>query len=444
MNDPNGFSYFNGYYHLFYQYNPNSSQSPGTAHWGHAKSKDLFHWIHLPIAMAPDKSYDRNGVFSGSALVENNTMYLFYTGNVNFEGQTPDHEQKQALAWSHDGVTVKKYKGNPIIKGANRQPNIRDPKVWKHGDTYYMVLGNSYKNDTLGRVLLYSSQDMFHWKEISVLDQSYGFLGYMWECPDFFELNGRFILLISPQGIKRQGIKFNNLYQTGYIVGDFDYHNHKFTPVSEFRELDSGHDFYATQSMEDINGDRVMVAWADMWEQVYPERDTGFTGHMTIPRVLSLDPELRLLQKPVPQIYNALGKMLYSGKTRGDAVIKLENNTGKIDIKAPGCEDFILIIEANGNVVITIRYDYNEGLVTLDRGGDDGKRSTKWRPRGELCWTAYVDRSCVELFIGRGEITFTSRIFPTGPMSVRIGETCRADEMTVHTLKQTVPFPPRN
>ncbi|CAH2063789.1 unnamed protein product, partial [Iphiclides podalirius] len=100
MNDPNGFSVFNGEYHLYYQYNPNSSLEPGIAHWGHAKSKDMFHWEHLPIAMYPDEWYDKTGVFSGSAIVEDDKIYLFYTGNVNFPGQTPDHMQHQVLAKS--------------------------------------------------------------------------------------------------------------------------------------------------------------------------------------------------------------------------------------------------------------------------------------------------------------------------------------------------------
>ncbi|CAH2091651.1 unnamed protein product [Euphydryas editha] len=98
MNDPNGFCKFKNEYHLFYQHNPDSSLAPGDISWGHAKSKDLFHWEHLPIAMRPDQDYDRSGVFSGSAIVENDTMYLFYTGHVNHPGQSPDHEEHQALA----------------------------------------------------------------------------------------------------------------------------------------------------------------------------------------------------------------------------------------------------------------------------------------------------------------------------------------------------------
>lgn len=445
MNDPNGFCMFRGEYHLFYQYNPNSSQVPGIANWGHAKSSDLFNWTHLPIAMEPDEDYDTSGVFSGSALVENNIMYLFYTGNVNHEGETPDHEQHQALAWSNDGVTITKYEGNPIIEGKNRQPNFRDPKVWKHGDTYYMVLGNSFtvNNNTEGRALLYASKDKYHWKEVSILDQSYGYLGFMWECPDFFELNGYFVLLFSPQGIEPQGIRYNNLYQTGYLVGFFDYRSLKFTPVTEFRELDFGHDFYATQTTLNNKGETVMVAWADMWEEYYPERNDGFTGHMTIPRILTLDRQLRLIQKPVTQIQNAIGKRIRNGKILSDTAVKLEDNAGKIDVKAPGNQNFTLILESNNQPTVIISYDCNGGLVTLDRGGEDGKRSTKWRPKDNLLWTVYVDSSSVEVFVGDGEATFTSRIFPDGAVGVRVGENCQADDLSVYAMKQTVSSPPR-
>ncbi|XP_041972908.1 sucrose-6-phosphate hydrolase-like [Aricia agestis] len=439
MNDPNGFSSYNNYYHLFYQYNPFNSHNPGIVHWGHARSKDFFHWEDLGIAMSPDKAYDKDGVYSGSAIVENNNMYLFYTGNVDVSAN-PNHVQCQALATSANGINFTKHENNPLIKSSSDVPDIRDPKVWKHNGTYFMVLGNSFNSNTLGRVLLYTSDDKINWKNVGVLAESNGDLGYMWECPDFFELNGLFVLLFSPQGVKPQGDKYRNLYQTGYLVGKFDYVTYKFTIAYKFREIDNGHDFYATQTMLNKKEERIMVAWFDMWEMNYPEQDQGFNGHMTIPRILTLSPSGLIIQKPVREIKNARGKLIHTGKTNGNTTIKLNNNAAEITVIATATKDFTLYIETQKlmkHVILT--FDISNATVTLDRGGNDGVRRTTWKPSGSsLKWTIYVDSSSVELFCGEGEVTFSSRFFPEGQVSVRVGEDCQADLLKIYNMKQTL------
>lgn len=437
MNDPNGFSYFRGEYHLFYQYNPESSMEPGIAHWGHASSKDLFHWQHLPIAMYPNDTYDKSGVFSGSALIEDDKMYLYYTGNVNYPNEQPDHEQFQALAESTDGINVRKYEKNPIINAPNRQPNIRDPKVWKHGSKYYMVLGNSFENGTLGRVLLYASDDKINWEEVAILHQSDGSLGYMFECPDFFELNGKYVLLFSPQGIEPQGDKYRNLFQTGYIIGHFSYETNEFHPITKFREIDHGHDYYATQTIKDKKGRRLLVAWFDMWEQDYPERKDGFTGQMTIVRELVLTHDNRIIQKPTHEANTVRSNRLRTGKGKVGDAATFEDKAGEINIKGDSSRDLEVTIEGEGSTV-KISYDARNGTVTLDRGGNDGVRRTEWRPRGRILkWRIFVDASSIELFCGEGEVTFSSRFFPDGDVSVRLSSG-NTREFAVSNLKRTV------
>ncbi|KOB75473.1 Fructosidase [Operophtera brumata] len=440
MNDPNGFCIYEEYYHLFYQYNPESSLVPGIAHWGHARSKDLFNWEHLPIALYPDQWYDKSGVFSGSALVEDDVMSIFYTGNVNHPGENPDHEQHQILATSSDGVTFTKSK--IVINGSEYQPNFRDPKVWKHLDTYYMVLGNSFENNTLGRVLLYASKDKITWEVKSVLDASNGSLGYMWECPDFFPMDGYYVLMFSPQGIEPQGDRYRNLYQAGYIVGEFDCECHTFTPIQPFRELDHGHDFYATQTIIDKNDERVVIAWMDMWDENYPEGPDGSTGQMTIPRTLRMTRDGRLLQHPVKEIVSAVGLELYSGKARGGTKIKLDKNAGKVEVHSSNRKNFSLVIESEGgNDTVTISYDCRNGRVTLDRGGVDGVRRTEYRPLCEFYMVVYIDSSSIEVFFGNGEVTMSSRFFPQGPLTVGVAEDSNARVMLVNDMKRTVPLP---
>ncbi|XP_063362901.1 sucrose-6-phosphate hydrolase-like [Cydia amplana] len=436
MNDPNGFCVFNNEVHLFYQHNPHSGVDCGLAEWGHAKSKDFFHWEHQPIAMRTDKPYDTCGVFSGSALVEDNTMYVFYTGNVKYPGKTPDHQNRQALAWSTDGVTFTKYENNPIITGYINTPDIRDPKVWKHQGTYYMVLGSSLNDPqtrkNTGNILLYSSNDKFSWNYVSVLAQSNGTFGFMWECPDLFELDGKYVLLFSPQGVEPSGDRYQNLFQTGYLIGDFDYSTLKFTPTSEFVELDNGHDFYATQTTLDNFGRRIVVGWFDMWDRNYPEGNDGFTGTMTIPRELRIL-NGKLVQIPIAEVSSIRGRQV----STINGYYVLSDKAGEINVLADGNQNFQLCIESE-NVKVTISYDAANGKVTLDRGGPDSIRRTDWRPAGLLNWRIFVDASSIELFCGEGEVTFSSRFFPEGAVVIyQRGPAV----VTVNEILRTMPRP---
>lgn len=440
MNDPNGFSFYKNMYHMFYQYNPETSENAGVANWGHAVSRNLFNWTHLPIALKPDESYDEHGAFSGSAIIENDTMYIFYTGNVNYADRIPDHRQVQAMAYTKDGINVTKFNGNPIINGTTFQPNFRDPKVWKHRNEFYMVLGNSIDNKT-GQVLLYQSDNLVQWKYKSVLLRSNGSLGYMWECPNLFQLGKYYILLISPQGIQPQGDKFRNLYQTGYIIGDFDYTSGRFTPQSEFYEIDHGNDFYAAQTMLDKKGRRTLVAWMDMWEQIYPERKDGFTGQMTIPRELLMNSKGQIIQKPVEEVNDILGEVLYSGTAQKCLNITLPNKTAKITIHASKRANISLFVydASNSSNRVLINYNQAKKRVTVDRGDYDGLRRTFWNPDKELQWVIFIDASSIELFCGEGEVTFSSRFFPKGDIFVQTGSDI--NYFHVEAIKRTLPLP---
>ena len=161
INDPNGLSYFKGYYHIFYQYYPYDSEW-GPMHWGHARSKDLVHWETLPVALTPGESED--GCFSGSAIEYDGKLWLIYTGH-HYTDPT-DQEQfyeDQNLAYSTDGIHFKKYEGNPVLRTpVGNTKHFRDPKVWQDSDNFYMVLGSQEENG-LGRALLYRSKNLIDW-----------------------------------------------------------------------------------------------------------------------------------------------------------------------------------------------------------------------------------------------------------------------------------------
>ena len=258
INDPNGFCFYKGEYHLFYQYHPYSSQW-GPMHWGHVASKDLADWEHRPIALAPTDEYDKGGCFSGSAIENDGKLYLLYTGHVDLDNSNGgnDRIETQCLAVSDDGKHFEKVENNPVIKALPGNLNIRtehfrDPKVWKHGDWYYTVVGVQTKEES-GQVVVYKSQDLINWEFLNIMATSSvkENLGFMWECPNFAEVNGHEALILSPQGVKSEGNKFLNLHQSGYFLGKMDYSTGIFERENDFEMLDYGFDFYAPQIMQD-------------------------------------------------------------------------------------------------------------------------------------------------------------------------------------------------
>ncbi len=197
MNDPNGFSYYNGEYHLFYQYHPYSTEW-GPMHWGHVKSKDLLHWQRLPAALAPDMPYDKDGCFSGSAVaLPDGRHLLVYTGvqqDRRVDGAI-DQKQTQCLAIG-DGVNYEKWSLNPVLAGKDLPEggsaiDFRDPRVWQEKDGTYRLIVGDRGPDGSGTVLIYRSEDGLAWNLVGQLDASHGEYGAMWECPDFFPLDGK-------------------------------------------------------------------------------------------------------------------------------------------------------------------------------------------------------------------------------------------------------------
>ena len=313
INDPNGLIYFKGKYHFFYQYNPYSGFWD-CMHWGHAVSKDLLHWEYLPLALAPSEVYDdhlKGGCFSGSAIEHDGKLFLIYTGTCN---NGNGFEQAQCIAYSEDGIHFEKYEGNPVITAPEKIENnpvvtadmlpegssledFRDPKVWKHDDTYYVVCGASKNGFAQAR--LYKSTDMFHWEFVNVLAESRGEWGYMWECPDFYPVGDKYVLMFSPMGGKER--------TSVYLVGDFDYDTGKFFYTIS-GEIDWGFDYYAPQSFLAPDGRRILVGWANAWDWMPfwkdwgPTYQEGWCGFFNIPReaVLAEDNTLKFI--PVKEL----------------------------------------------------------------------------------------------------------------------------------------------
>lgn len=422
INDPNGLVQFKGEYHVFYQHHP-YDENWGPMHWGHVKSKDLVHWEHLPVALAPGDVCDKDGCFSGSAVDNNGELTLIYTGHLYTDKEKDLFTQNQNIAVSQDGVTFEKAGENPVIAEppADSSHHFRDPKVWKHNDSWYMILGNATKAE-VGRVILYRSPDLRDWEYIGVMAQSDGTLGYMWECPDFFELDGKHVLLISPQGIEAEGDLYNNRFQTGYLVGEYDYETNRFVH-GDFTELDNGHDFYAVQTLTDDKGRRIAIGWMDMWESNMPTKQDGWCGALTLPRELTLDKNNKVLMKPVEELtllreteHKVCTNQPISGgylaETNEDLIeLKVEFDLEKTTAQAVGFK-----IRGLHQEETVVKYQIENEKLSLDcsRHGkaEDGTRRTDVEANGILSLRVFIDRSSIEVFANDGQATMTSRIYP--------------------------------
>lgn len=403
LNDPNGLSCFQGEYHVFYQYNPFDARC-GLKLWGHYRSRDLLTWEQCPPMLYPDMPFDIHGAYSGSALWEEDGLYLYYTGNVKHEGPDFDYvtsgrESNTILAYSPDGVRL----GWKRLLMRNRDYpedltlHVRDPKVWKQDGRYYMVQGARTKTDE-GEVLVFESADKFHWTHINTLRAPVPF-GYMWECPDLFEVDGQWILLVSPQGVKAPGTPgFENEYACGYfpLQGDF----RGGCALGDFVPLDYGFDFYAPQTFSDRNR-RLLIGWMGMPDAEYgnPTAALGWQHCLTIPRELTWRAG-RLLQQPAremdalrrePQAYEYSGQLSVGIPALADILIDCG---GDLSLNLSGAS----LQTRDGELTLTIR---------------EGGRTTRRAPAGQVqTLRILADTSALEIFVNGGETVLCTRWYP--------------------------------
>lgn len=307
INDPNGFSFDGNAYHLYYQYHPYSSKW-GPMHWGHATSKDLVEWTHLPIALAPGELYDQSGIFSGTALIEEGKTHLYYTGHVDVDGQV---QQSQCLATSQDGIHFAKSPYNPLLSAKDMPDDslfadFRDPKILKRNGQTLMLTG-SRTQDYLGQILIYASKDgqQFDYKNRILFPRSYG---DVIECPDLLTIDGQDVLIFSTQkAVLTQDVQ--NSFSVFAWIGRFDDATYTFSRKKE-QILDHGFDFYAPQTTSGPH-DPVMIAWMNSWErdQVTDILNHHWAGSMTLPRILSL--KHGLIAQSFPPSLKGKGQRVY-------------------------------------------------------------------------------------------------------------------------------------
>ncbi|WP_409300184.1 sucrose-6-phosphate hydrolase [Peribacillus sp. SCS-155] len=419
LNDPNGFSFFNGEYHLFYQWFP-LGPVHGLKYWYHTKSKDLVHWENVGIALHPTNQYDSHGVYSGSALEKDGVLYLMYTGNTRDENWTRHPFQCIALM-DEKGNIVKN--AQPVISEVPEgyTDHFRDPKVWEENGVYYAIIGAQRTNKT-GCTVLYKSADLMNWIFLGEMETGLTEFGYMWECPDYFVLDGQSILLFSPQGISPVNDEFQNIYQSGYVMGKADIPAGKLVH-GKFTELDRGFDFYAPQTMVDPEGRRFLVGWMGLPDIDYPTDINGWAHCLTLVRELSIR-NGKLIQKPVRETADLRGNQTDGQADLENSSITLnefEGQTYELHAEFTGstAQQFGLELRVGTGEKTVIKYDRMDKKVILDRTHSgvpvaEGYGSIRKcaLDSEKVTFQVFVDVSSVEVFVNDGEEVFTGRIFP--------------------------------
>ena len=410
---------------MFYQYNPYSTHWD-SMHWGHVVSKDLLHWNYVPTALAPDEDYDKFGCFSGSAIeLEDGRQLIMYT-SVNqekLEDGTVRDIQTQAVAVG-DGKDYEKYDKNPVLtakdlpKGASKV-DFRDPKIWKGNDgNFYCVIG-SRPADGSGQILLYRSKNGFEWEFVSILAKNQNRYGKMWECPDFFELDGKYVLLTSPQDMLPEGFEYHNGNGTLCIIGELDPETH--TLKEQFCQgVDYGIDYYAMQTLLAPDGRRIMIAWMQNWDTLaYRCNDSGWFAQMSLPRELSVK-NGRLYQVPIREL-NAMraNKVEYNNVVIKDTRLTLDQIEGRtVDLELvirPADKDnlykkFEFCFAENEKYHSTLCFRPDESVLKIDRKFSGSERALVHQSSclvngdsNELKLRVILDKFSVEVFINDGE-----------------------------------------
>jgi fructan beta-fructosidase len=436
MNDPNGMVFYNGTYHLFYQYYP-GAMVWGPMHWGHATSTDLMHWQHQPVALYPDSL---GYIFSGSAVVDkNNTSGFGKNGQAPLIAIFTHHDPKgekagsnnfqyQSIAYSLDnGKTWTKYSGNPVLKNPGIT-DFRDPKVMWYEPQKKWVMTLATKD----RITFYSSPNFKEWTKESEFGKELGAHGGVWECPDLFTLddNGKkvwvLIVNINPGGP-------NGGSATQYFLGDFD--GKEFKPLTnDTRWLDYGPDEYAGITWSNTGNRRIFFGWMSNWLYADKVPTNPWRSAMTIPRELKLKHagnELLVASEPVMEVTKIQSKAATLQNINLAKRLDLSSKTGavklpcRINLSMEKLKDFSLVLSNDKGEEVVIGYDKKADQYFIDRtrsGKVDFNKEFAGRhvaPRfsksDKMDLTLVIDVSSVELFADEGLSVMTEIFFPSKP-----------------------------
>lgn len=407
LNDPNGLCQMQDTYHIYYQYSPNDVDGK-TKLWGHYSTKDFLHFIeHEPVLYEDDRR-DAHGVYSGSAFVQGNKIHYFYTGNYkhagcfNYINEGREHNTMHVVSEDGTAMSAKEQVLSNLEYPDDMSCHVRDPKVFEQDGCYYMVLG---ARTTAGKgcVLVYRSENLTQWDYAFRIEKEN--FGYMWECPDLFELDGQWFLLLCPQGLAQQGIAYENVYQCGYFPLTIDFASGSYA-LGAFQELDHGFDIYAPQTFADEHNRRILIPWMGLPDIDYtnPTSAHHWQHALGMPRELHARAG-KLYQQPLSEM-KQLRKEAFTCAMQDFTKAGKQGLCFEMKLDFAKDADFTMVLRQD----ITLTYRVNDHIFTLamkEGGYGRTKRHVQLQQLSSL--HIFSDTSSIELFLNDGEETMTSR-----------------------------------
>lgn len=412
LNDPNGFSFFNGKYNLFYQNWPFGA-AHGLKEWIHTESDDLVHFYVTGAELRPDTEHDSHGAYSGSAYEVDGKLFLFYTGNVRDKKWIRD--TLQIGAWMDKDHNITKCENILIHKPADVTEHFRDPQIFNYKGQLYTIVG-AQNLEKSGFIKVYKATDnnVETWEEVGNLD--FGSTGseYMIECPNLLFVDEKPVIIYCPQGLDKSELNYDNIYPNTFkICQSFDTENIKLVGASEIQNLDYGFEAYATQGFNTPDGRTLIVSWIGLPDIDYPTDKYNYQGAMSLVKELSIK-DGKLYQYPVEAITS-----LRASSEQFTAKAET-NNTYELELTFPPNQksELLLFSDSKGNGLSLI-VDTKEGKIILDRSKAGIQYATDFGTirecsidTKETTANIFVDNSIIEIFINKGEKVFTSRVFP--------------------------------
>ncbi|MBR1751638.1 MAG: glycoside hydrolase family 32 protein [Ruminococcus sp.] len=412
LNDPNGLSFFNGDYHFYFQYAPESAYGAGGKCWGHWAGKTLTDWKFTGAVLRPDFPDDRSGVYSGCGIVKDGLLYLFYTGNVKEDGDhdyvTSGRGANVILVTTADGVTMSEKR--TLLRNSDYPDycscHVRDPKVWEEDGSYHMVLGARTLDDK-GCVLFYRSDDLISWSFEKV--QSVPDFGYMWECPDVIRLEGQRFLSVSPQGLSHEKCRNQNVYSSGY----FRYVDGE---LCDFEEWDYGFDFYAPQTFTAPDGRTLLVGWMGIGDIPYtnPTAELGWQHCLTVPRELTLNADGHICEKP----FRELEKLKQAPVIFDDA--KAVKTELPFCLEAGSPTEYFKLVFTD-----MLELSFKDGIFSLrftNESAGCGRDIRRVQLERFTGLEIIADTSSLEIYLNGGEKVMSTRFYPADTQITLVSE----------------------
>lgn len=423
LNDPNGFSYFNKQWHMFYQAYP-MGPVHGVKSWAHMISDDLIHWSYEGLALLPDTEYDSHGVYSGSAFPVDDKLFLMYTGNVRDKDW--NRHAYQNGAWMNSDNSMTKI-DQPLIPEppVGYTQDFRDPQVFAYDGHYYATIG-AQDTDNNGQIVLYSSQNLTDWSFLGQLQYTPEQMGFMVECPNIIFVNNQPVLIFCPQGLDKKVLDYNNIYPNTYITGSaFNPQTVTIEDASDLIHLDEGFDVYATQAINAPDGRALCVSWIGLPEIAYPTDIEGWAHCLSLVKELSIK-DGHLYQYPVKETISLRkNERSLTGNLNSTTTLLAENHSNAYELELTISKDesgtLTLLADKNHTSGLTLSFDTCGGTITVDRSKVGAAFATEYSsirtatiPKNtDLKLNIFVDHSVVEIYMNDGYRVLTSRVFPS-------------------------------